>query len=582
MQSTFSYFAKWLASLGREITRVTPSATATSVIASLAAQVSLLITFLLPLKILMLMSTNQLPAFLPEPIQAIGLRSFVLLLCVSTLLFYLVQITATKISEKSSKKGAQKLLESANKVLLFDNQKELAKNAYHQFSGLLSCLIFCITSISVLFYFYPELATIILMCPVLLFHVHKFLCKSECTFSQLNNSQLAFIINSSVGASFFIVFLFIVIDFLYLSPPNFLIALGSFILSRQIIANLGTIVRHAYALTKNHDKINALFFHHHVLESSGSEFDSPLWRLLEDNQYQWFHTLFEDHLGLEVNETSISWLDTGLSNLGFFDVDLNKGKKRFLVKVFDSAAQSQASHEETLLQDLSFQKLITPPLLSTDSITGVKCHIYDLTEMPVSSLDGQWAKELDIFKELLLLSPSSRLIKQYSRSKQTLPDRFGVRQLKYLKLASSQEEKSSVDQFINMLDQLLTILRNLPLWFINPQINQIVAIRNDNATMIIHWGKWELEPTGAGWPVSYEKLELIAPSIKQAGTHRHELTAYPVDFYHLAALTYALERDLLNFRFKKALNLIREINNIMEKQESTPPILSANGSSAEN
>lgn len=576
MQNTFSYVAKWLASLGSEITRVTPSATVTSVIASLVAQGSLLITFLLPLKILMLVSTNHLPAFLPNPIQAMGLKSFVLLLCALTLMFYFIQIAATKLAENSSMKGAQELLDSANKVLLFDNQRELAKNAYQQFSGLLSCLIFCIISLSVLFYFYPELATIIVVCPLLLFHLHKFLCKSEYPFSQLNNSQFAFKISSSVGASFFIVFLFIVVDFLYLAPPNFLIALGSFILSRQIIANIGTVVRHTYALSKNHDKITALFFHHHVLETSGSEFDSPLWQLIEDSKYQWIHTLLEERLGLDVNETSISWLDTGLRNIGFFEIDLNKGEKSFLIKAFDKATLSQASHEETLLQDLSCQKSIASPLLLTDSTAGVRCHIYDLTQIPTLSHDEKWAREPEILAELLVLSPSAQLIKQYLRSKQILPGRLGIAKLNQLKLTSNQEEQLCIDKFIDQLEPLLTILKNLPLWFINPQFNQIVAIRNDTAPMIVHWGKWELEPIGAGWPVNQDKLGLIESSIKQASIHRHELKSYPIDFYHLAALTYALERDLVGFRFKKALGLIREINDIMEKQESSATILSAN------
>ena len=195
MQNTFSYITKWLVSLGGEITRVTPSATIISVVASLVAQLSLLTTFLLPLKILMLISTQRLPDFLPSPIQGMGLELLVLVLCVLTLFFYFLQIAATKVAEKSSIKGAQELLD---------------KNAYQQFSGLLSCLLFSVISLTVLFWFYPEIAIVILVCTVLLLNFHAFFGNSEYSFNKLSHLQIAFKINSSVGASFFIVFIFII------------------------------------------------------------------------------------------------------------------------------------------------------------------------------------------------------------------------------------------------------------------------------------------------------------------------------------------------------------------------------------
>jgi hypothetical protein len=576
MQNTFSYITKWLASLGGEITRVTPSTTITSVVASLAAQISLLITFLLPLKILMLLSTQRLPDFLPSPIQAIGLELLVLVLCVLTLSFYLLQIAATKVAEKSSMKGAQELLDSSNKVLLFDNQKELAKNAYQQFSGLLSCLFFSVVSLTVLFLFYPEIAIVILVCAVLMLNFHAFFGDSEYPFNKLSHLQIARKINNSVGASFFIVFIFIVIDFLYLSPPSFLTAFVCFILSRQIIASLGAVVRHVYTLTKNHDKITALFFHQHVLESGTSNTDSTLWQLIDEKQYQWVSTLLKEYLDFGVKEISVSWLDTGIKNLAFFEIDLNKGEKHLVIKTFDKAALPQAAHEESLLQDISSRQLISPPLLLMDNIAGIRCHVYDLTGMAPLNQSEPWAREVETLELLLRLRPSNTLRRQYSRSKKTLADRFQITHLKYLKLASSKKEQLCIAQFINEFGKLSTILKSLPLWFINSQFNQMLAIRSQAAApMVIHWGKWELEPIGANWPVSHDKLELIENSIKQASLHRPDLESFPADLYRLAALTYALERELLSFRFNKALNLIHEINNIMGQQNSPHQIYAA-------
>ena len=57
--------------------------------------------------------------------------------------------------------------------------------------------------------------------------------------------------------------------------------------------------------------------------------------------------------------------------------------------------------------------------------------------------------------------------------------------------------------------------------------------------------------------------------------HRPELKSYPADLYQLAALTYALERELLNFRFNKGLKLIDEINNIMGNQKLLSQTLNA-------
>ena len=175
--------------------RLSPLAFLSAVFMSLLSQVAFLLALLLPLKVIMLLSTNSVPDSFPDFLQTIPYDRIVVGLGVISVLFYLVGNGAQKITDLVITSQSQELAKATPKFEIYENQIQLEKKLYAKFFELIAGLIFFIAGIIVLSALYIEVGLLLAV------SVGVFLWRESSSYEKVKNGK-----DNAKRASFDIVF----------------------------------------------------------------------------------------------------------------------------------------------------------------------------------------------------------------------------------------------------------------------------------------------------------------------------------------------------------------------------------------
>src|SRR5690606_18450982 len=78
-------------------------------------------------------------------------------------------------------------------------------------------------------------------------------------------------------------------------------------------------------------------------------------------------------------------------------------------------------------------------------------------------------------------------------------------------------------------------------------------------TILLNWGRWTLEPVGAGWPEDQKLLGRLGKALQMGASKRPELADVKIAQAELAALAFALERECVSQRYNQAMELMPRI-----------------------
>ena len=151
---------RWAVSIGSKLIRVAPGYTFSVIIFTLISQVSMLLAFFLPLKVIILLGSSRIPRYFPESWKSFDHDQLVITLAVAAAGFYLLALLSERILAMLATKGAQRLLDKSRKITMFRNQKTITKNAYLKYSSGLAGLVFSILAFIFLGVLYPNLAIV--------------------------------------------------------------------------------------------------------------------------------------------------------------------------------------------------------------------------------------------------------------------------------------------------------------------------------------------------------------------------------------------------------------------------------------
>ena len=153
---------RWIVSLSAKFLRVLPILTLVIVLLTLIAQITSLLSFFMPLKIIILLGSEGMPRYLPPAFSQIDRNLLIAWLSAATVGFFLLSLLAHKLIDKSIDLGATKLLAKSQKMVLFENQQEFAGRAYQRYSTVLAAGVFISLVLAALGWFYASMAALIL------------------------------------------------------------------------------------------------------------------------------------------------------------------------------------------------------------------------------------------------------------------------------------------------------------------------------------------------------------------------------------------------------------------------------------
>ncbi|MDR5860828.1 hypothetical protein FZZ93_15210 [Halomonas eurihalina] len=556
---------RWSASLGAKFFRVVATQTVAVVFFTLVSQVSSLLASLLPLKVVILLGSDGVPRYFPTFLAELNRDLLIAGLSLATLCFFLVHLVSERIVTWVTVLGTSRLLVKSHKMILFENQDQVAAGGYQRYSRALAGGVFIGLAMCGLGWFYPEVAMVIIGYIVVVLLLLSVLHRYNATVREKLETKLRDLLNVVGGIGFFVAFAFLVLDFIVFDPPGVIVAIVTLILSRQIMTRATGLVADLAALNQQRVKLDALFFHGKVLLSSPVQHERTIWPLLQPSaRQQWVRAVLEEFSDDDVTDIDCEWLQTGQTNLAALRAIT--GSRCFLVKFFEKNRSSHALHEATLMGE-RVSCLPAPRFVGATQVQKFHCLLYELPAGHSAQPAEVKLQVQSVRSELLAIEPPSQLCHRYQRSRPMLWQRLNVDLLERMYMATtSDEQRAMLDSLMENLARLGNKLQVLPLVLHQPDLSQDSLWVTDDATALaLNWGRWSLEPLGAGWPEGVGGLQQLASAIIKASESRPALREVAIEDAELSALAFALERECNRQRYVQALELLPRLMGLMNE-----------------
>ena len=558
---------RWTLSLGVKFAKVVPFSTSFIIGLTLVSQISMLVASLLPLKVVILLGSERIPSYFPDALVVYGHNVLIGLLSLVAIAFFLMHLLAERLITWWTEKATSHLLRMSNKMSLFENQEQVAKNAYSRFSRALASAVFVFLAFAGLGFFYPAMVLVQLSYVFLAVLLLWLLQHSNKSFQERLETQPGPILNLLSAIGFFVTFAFLIIDFIFLEPPVVLVAIISLLLARQVMNRLAGVAVDFFLLQRERIKLDALFFHGKVFMPQLAGSDKGIWALLSENtRKEWVHSVIDEfELNPDNEDIICSWQQVGVPNVGALQVAV--GTKNYLLKLYETNRTGLAQHELALLsEDLSVLPGLR--LVGYTQVAKHSCLVYHLPEGSKPELLAHKSVLWCFRTDLLATSVPASLVSHYQRSKPLLWQRLRALPLERFQIsADSEEQKRTLQHFVKCLPDICQILSSLPLSVVNPDVGvDVLWVLPDERCLSLQWGQWSIEPVGAGWPENDSDLVKLNEVLPDVLKQRSDLANVPVAHIELASLAYALEREFNRQRFTQVMALLPKI---LERVEVT-------------
>ncbi|MES3675210.1 hypothetical protein QC589_04575 [Halomonas elongata] len=557
---------RWIVSLGAKFFRVVATQTIAIIFFTLVSQMSSLLASLLPLKVVILLGSDGVPRYFPDFLADLNRDLLIAGLSLATLGFFLIHLISEKVVGWITVLGTSRLLVKSHKMVLFENQDQVAASGYQRYSRALASGVFIGFAMCGLGWFYPEVTMVIIGYIVVVLLLLSALYRYSAIMRERLETKLRDILNVVGGTGFFVAFAFLVLDFIVFNPPGVIIAIVTLILSRQIMTRATGLVADLAALNQQRVKLDALFFHGKVLLSSSIQHERTIWPLLQPRaRQQWVRAVLEEFSDDDVTDIDCEWHQTGQTNLAALRVIT--GSRRYLIKLFEKNHSSHALHEATLMGEGVLDLLPAPRFVGATHVQKFHCLLYELPAGNPPPLVEVRRKTQPLRGQLLAVEPPSQLCHRYQRSRPMLWQRLNVDLLERMYMAiTSDEQWAMLDSLMENLTRLAAKLQALPLVLHQPDLSQDTLWVTDDASAIaLNWGRWSLEPLGAGWPEGAAELQQLESAIIKAGESRPALREVAIEDAELSALAFALERECNRQRYVQALELLPRLMGLMNE-----------------
>lgn len=544
---------RWYLSLGRKFAQVVFFPTFLITLLSLVSEVSLLLAMFMPLKVIMILGSGNLPGYFPAAWQDFGHEKVVFTLSLATLVFYLLYLALERLSARTTTAATIRLLQKSHKMQLFARQDDIARNGFTQFANVTAAATFVGCGMLAVLLVYPLMGVTFLLYVILAVLAVALLYVRWPAFRSRIQNTLPAVVEPLTGIGFFVVFGFLVVDFSFLNPPHVYVALVALLIFRRLLQKISAFIGGCASLYVQKPKLAAIFFHGQVFVQDKERKTEDFWSLISSPEREiWMQMLLHKFAGEKFALTSIRWRQSAQADIAFFE--LNTDGDSFLLKVFNANRRQLSLHETTLLLEGTDQNIPAPELLGAAELDGVICELF------------RWGREQELNRELrgemvwqvraacLAARLPKTLVEQYLRSKPLLQDRLDIKVWQRLYLAASTDtEKAMLQQLFDQLPRIQDVLHSLPLALQNTALGpeSLFAFEEDGPRLL-NWSGWTLEPVGCGWLVGEKDLDRLEQYLKTEG-QREELRLVDVRKAKLAAHVAAFEGLCRGQRFQTAM-----------------------------
>ncbi|AMD00098.1 hypothetical protein [Halomonas chromatireducens] len=568
----------WSSSVLKKFISIVPLPTLAVILLTLLSQGAKLLAFFLPLKVIILIGSTGIPRYFPSSWAAYEKEPLVLALSAASIFFFLIHFISENMASKVSEVGSSRIIAQTRKLPIFTKQNELSSEAYHRLSSSLATVVMAFSLLVVFGAIYPRFLmavvgyflfiTLIITVVVMTFDGGK-------AFIENKSEEFSGFI---FGGGFLFVFSFMVMDFLLGDGPGFMQAIICLLLSRQLFNKSQRLVKDACWLNEKKLQINAIFFSRHKffrsVEERGNKKHQDLLRLPERPDIL-LHMLKKCSPDIVGDESSVlcSWQQSGIKNIHLFSVKLASQasiSRSYYLKIYDSRLKKQAAHEMELLTCCYDNKLPALSLAGECQWEGYSVHLFHGSGAEAVSRQDFNRLALDRVTTYWSISLPKKLISRYRKAHPLLPQRLDSSTIKWLSIVfNNTEHAESVALLGSLLEEIKESLSSLPVVLINPGVcPEMVFLKADDNFEVGHWGRWQLEPVGAGFGIRKGWIKDLRYVFDRACEHRSDFYPSMFPLVRLSAYCHLFEQQFNQQRYADAVALIPEMIACLPSQQS--------------
>lgn len=558
----------WCLSLGAKLMRVAPITTLTVQATILASQIFLLLAFFLPLKVIILLGSENIPNYFPSAFHSLKKSHLIISLSIASAVCYLLYLLSEMLISYCSRNGARSVLQRCGKLKLFENQEKIAAQVYSRFTRAMAAALFFFISTAVLLIIYPSLLATIMGYTVLAaFSCVRFYNGSHLIRKQLQQNYGA-ILNTLSAAGFLLSFFCLVVNFLYFPHQRIFHMVIAVLIMRQALQRLASMIQDIVSLRAQHRQINAMFFQSQPLVDLQQD-NHQLERFLNPStRSAWACDLMEQ-AGIKYEpELQIDWHQMDAVDVYAFRIDLHglNGPETYLAKLYGTNISALAEQERLLIK---YQpKLPSLEWLGHYCLDNIDCHLFRLDDHKKLTRRQIGEGVVAINRELMCHEPAGELLLRFTRSRPYLENRLERRSIERLSYACSDDiDIQKVEYFIDALPLIIQKIGALPRQIVSLDItSEALLISKSQVFSLSHWSNWRIEAIGCNWPVA--EKERLREAVEIARSTRPDMTTVSTEDVELAALTYSFERLLQRKDYPGALKLLGDILNATYTDQS--------------
>lgn len=509
---------KWYKKLTGRFLKIAFIQTVSIVINTLFSQIFMLLSMMMPLKVVMLLGSDKIPRFFPVSWQSLDREMLIIYLAIASVGFFLLHLLFEKVINIHSIKGSNKILQNNKKVILFENQDSFAQKSYTKLAKSLSNIVFFLLSLIGLGVVYIELSFVIILFVLSVYIMFAIVFKNNRSVKILNDE-----FNNTVTllhvVGFFVIFAFVLGSFLAdFYPPQIIVAILSILLVRQMFSKLGSATKDIKTLYKDRLKINSLFFFRDTKVQIAHDKKDPFWNILEHKaRAKWIKELLNNILENDITYISSQCYRLNIKNIALFKVVAkdNDSDKTFtyLLKLFNKNISSQAIHETTILQE-NIHDFFNLPFIGSSIVKEFHCNVFKYFNVePVQNFKHD---HILLRIKMMNIEPPKELLERYSRSHPYLHSRLSKGMFDKLYLTAQEGEIGMIKDFEKKFDDIIQKIKAVPLQIINPIITKFSLVKFEDKFALLHWGGWKIDSLGTDFPIAIKTIDILKENFEIA------------------------------------------------------------------
>ncbi len=559
-------FSNWFSGIMRAFFQLRPKTTAVVICAAAAASMTRLLSFLLPLKVILLAGSSGVPRYFPF-IDPAAKTYWIIGLSILAIGFYLVTLLLEALVARLSQDAGQEILNRANELTVVKDQETTIQGYYAQFCGICASIVFLGAAFLLLLVINHWLILFLLLLTSSMY----FFSAWALSGGDINPGALkSYIIGKTSdylkilsSITFLSAFLVILIPFLTSNGGNIILAIISIILIRRSLSFIESSIRDSARLNQKKHQVNALIFPEaQMIYPEKKEINAVR---------NFFHKAgrqekAQKELGqlLDMSgKVEAQWMDPTASGIYMFSIALRRTDtsqdRLYQQQAFPPESVQLFENEDYLFRQLSRTALKAPALVTRFMYDPFVCQILEYGRGERVNPE-QWKNVYDaLLEHYWALQPPDPLIKAYRASHMLLHQRLNQDLVSRVEVAvDTGEEEEDVKRFQSRLNSVRALIRAVPLYIHNPEINRNNVVQTDqNSVNVMTWGRWFLAPVGIVMPYAKDRVISMADNLKK---YRNDVSEdLGRDHLYFVFNCHKLEKEINRGAYKEAMGTINKL-----------------------